>query len=372
MEEGFILIFIFCIPFLGIFGLIWCADFFFKKKKEKKELNLDRHDLEKKLRKELQVLEVDSIFDNFVGNEGAVTILKRELKYALYSNSTHLPAIGLFGPKSTGKTELARRLAKALNQPMLVLSKSTLAKEENFFLEVSKEIENYSENMVVAKPLVVFLDEAHVLSGRIQDSLLTALERNDRVFRSKAGDIDTRNITFVVATTDPGKLREAFRSRLISINLEPYTVQEVVDIMLVKVWNDDSMPSAVRSLSNDVLVFVAKASRAVPRKAIETLSMVGKAIVLGEVRPDFKSIRDDLRATLGCDKNGLLELDRKYLEFLSERPSAGIGLLSAVLGTDKNNLENVVEPWLHQNGWITRDRTGRSITPEGLKILEGN
>ena len=180
-----------------------------KSRRDTAEENGERIVISQDLKIEDEISIEDEAFQGFVGNEVAITKLKRLIRYARM-RSISLPNLGLFGPRSTGKTELCRRIARAMGLPVLTLSKSTLNSEESFFKEVTKELSNNSDGMLCPDSMIVFIDEVHVLSQRIQDSLLTALERDDRCFRSKHGDIDTRNITFIMATTEPGKLSQPF------------------------------------------------------------------------------------------------------------------------------------------------------------------
>lgn len=331
-------------------------------------IHLSKFSLTKKRKVVKHYNDVNEVFKGFIGNEGAIHLLKRELKFAINTNNK-MPAIGLFGPPSTGKTELAKRIARALQVPMLTFSKSTLAREENFFNEVAKEIEYAAEGMLVAPPMVIFIDEAHVLPGRIQDSLLTALENDDRCFRSSAGDINTHNITFIIATTDPGKLRPAFRSRLFQINLNPYSLEEIVEILKWRIENDDDIHASARFIPDEALFHIARGARAIPRQAIDLVRMVAKGISLGDVQPTLEGIQEDMWYTLGCDRNGLLAIDRKYLHYLDEHEHAGLTLLVSALGIDKDNIVHVIEPWLIQNNLIERHRSGRKITPKGSLLV---
>ena len=313
---------------------------------------------------------IDEAFEGFIGNEGAILQVKRMLRYAEQTGEKRLPNLGLFGPKSTGKTELARRISKALDLPTLTLSKSTLNSEESFFAEVSKEIEDFSDGMLIAPPMIIFIDEVHVLPRRIQDSLLTALERDDRCFRSKSGDINTHNITFIMATTDPGKLAEAFQSRLHIFWLDPYSVSQIVEILKMRRRTDDEIDSLTLFVKDDALEFIARAARGVPRKAIELLRQVGVALSLGDIAPTLEDIKRDLRRTMACDAHGLIEVDRRYLRMLQQHNLAGLGLLCAALGMDKDNIEKGIEPWLIQNGWVERTARGRKLSPKGFVFVE--
>jgi len=315
---------------------------------------------------------VDKVFEDFIGNEGTIEQLKRLLQYANLKGEKRLPNIGFFGPKSTGKTELAHRIAKALGVPTLVLSKSTLNSEESFFKEVSKEIEDLSGDSIEAPPMVIFIDEVHVLPRRIQDSLLTALERDDRCFRSRLGDINTHNVTFIVATTDPGKLAEPFISRLSVFWLEPYNTKQIVEILQWRRKNDDNIDPVTLFIPDDGLELIANASRGVPRKAIELTQQVGVAISLNIIQPTTEAIKEDLQRTLSCDEFGLIEIDKKYLRTVKQFKLAGVSVLSAALGQSKENIEQHIEPWLLQNGWLERGSKGRKLTAKGLLFVERN
>lgn len=312
------------------------------------------------------------VFEGFIGNEGIIEQITRLLRYAEFKGENRLPNIGFFGPKSTGKTDLAHRISRALGVPTLVLSKSTLNSEESFFKEVSKEISDFSGNQVIAPPMVIFIDEVHVLSRKIQDSLLTALERDDRCFRCKLGDINTRNVTFIVATTDPGKLAEPFISRLSVFWLEPYNVRQIVEILKWRRKHDDNIDPMTMFIPDDSLLFIARAARGVPRKAIELTQQVGVAISLKIIPPTPEAIKEDLKRNLCCDEFGLIELDKKYLKVLKQFGTAGVSVLSAALGQSKENIEHHIEPWLLQNGWLLRGKKGRELTPKGLVFVEKN
>ena len=84
-------------------------------------------------------------------------------------------------------------------------------------------------------PMLVFIDEVHQLSARVQDTLLPVLEADDRMLRGSRVIIDARDVSFVIATTDWGKLRDAFRSRVRHVMLEPYNTDEVVQMLRYRI-----------------------------------------------------------------------------------------------------------------------------------------
>lgn len=315
--------------------------------------------------------DIDDIFIGFVGNNQAVESLKRLIKYAKINGFKKLPNIGLFGPRSTGKTELQRRIAQAMGIPVLILSKSTINNEETFFKQVSKEIEGYAGGNLIAPPMIIFIDEVHLLSRRLQDSLLTALESDDRCFRTKHGDIDTTNITFIVATTDPGKLSPAFLSRLTVFVLKSYTNQEIVKMLQSRMMSDNSIDECALMLEDRSLEFIAEVSRLIPRRAIEILRQASYAIAAGVIHTGHEEVVGDIKKLLECDDNGMTKDDLKYLDFLNTNGSSGLNTLSAYLDTDKDNVESFIEPWLLQKGLIAKGARGRSITHKGKEFLKG-
>lgn len=307
-------------------------------------------------------------FKGFIGNKQAISQIKRLIKYSQANNEMKIPSIGLFGPRSVGKTEIARRIGKAMNLPMLTFSKSTLTNEDTFFKQVSKEIKEFSGGTLEAPPMIIFLDEAHVLPRRIQDSLLTALEKDDRCFRSKAGDINTKNITFIIATTDPGKLTPALISRLTVFNLRAYDTEEIVQILKNRIQSDDSLDKSLLNIPEEVFRFVAIVSRGVPRKAIEILQQTGMALALDEIQKDPESIKKDLKTILDCDDAGYTFLDKQYIRLLYQNKNMGVNFMSNALGTDKENITNFIEPWLIQNELIEVSRNGRKLTDKGEQL----
>src|SRR5581483_4411757 len=185
---------------------------------------------------------VDEVFEGFIGNTGPVTRLKRMLMIAALEEKRWLEPVALFGLKSTGKTELARRIARALDVPQAELSDATLSSPDDLANRIRATADAagmplrqhkgpHRASTVVAPPMVIFIDEVHLLKPKVQDSLLKALEPDDRLLLSRLATIDTQQVTFIIATTDPGDLRDAFKSRIIRFELKEYTLSELVQIL---------------------------------------------------------------------------------------------------------------------------------------------
>ena len=331
---------------------------------------------------------VHPVFEGFVGNLAATKTLSLNLIYAERRGIKRIESTGLSGPRSTGKTELSRRVSSALGVPSLSLSETSLRNVDQLaermkacaresgkpMLPVARE---GGHPVLQAPPMLVFIDEVHQLTVKVQDSLLTVLEHQDRVLRASTETIDASKVSFMIATTDWGKLREPLRSRVRRIDLKPYTQEEVARMLSIHIrvaseatdGSFDIDPAAAR-LGEDALRAIATAARAIPRTAISFLREIGMALETGDLgSPELDRVWEYLQQKVPCDRKGLTPQDRNYLRILSGRGSAGLDNLGAELGTDRSNVENEIEPFLMQSGWVRRTSTGRKLTPLGRELI---
>lgn len=323
---------------------------------------------------------IDSVFDGFIGNEGAVTRLKRFLTIARLEGRRALDPIGLFGPASTGKTELARRIATAMDLPTVELSETTLRSADDLAEKLRETARNNGVplRMVVeqnrgtilkAPPLVVFIDEVHLLRPRVQESLLKALEPDDRTLLSTHGTIDTSEVTFIIATTDPGDLGNAFKTRIARFDLREYTADEIVAILQAQRDSRNDLPAAATQFGEASLKVLATVGRLVPRKAIGLLKEAAREVSVGLLAPDADALVDHFWTQLGIDRQGLADSDRRYLELLFPDRVVGVDSLAAQLGEGQSTISEDIEPYLLRLGLIDRARGGRSLTRAGRETV---
>ena len=327
------------------------------------------------------------VFKGFVGNRAGVEALSIQLRYVEQTGTRAIRSVGLFGPKSTGKTELSRRLASALEVPYLPLSETGLRDIDQLADRMQERVREAGIPMTVVNrqggqavlrspPMLVFIDEVHQLSARVQDTLLPVLEADDRMLRGSRVIIDARDVSFVIATTDWGKLREAFRSRVRAVMLEPYNTGEVVQMLRYRIeaasqGNDAvaDVDPAVGQLSEGALVAIATAARAVPRVALDLLREVGMALRIRICDPSVDAVWGHLQKMVPCDRQGLTSRDRKYLRIVASRGPIGLDNIATDLGTDRSNVEGAIEPFLSQMGWVQRGSTGRTLTTSGRRLM---
>jgi Holliday junction DNA helicase RuvB len=324
---------------------------------------------------------IEDTFAGFVGNMGAVEWIKRDLRYAAIENHRWLDPIGLFGPKSTGKTELARRISEALRVPTVAVSDTTLTSADDLGSKIQEiadqagepmriEMRDFGARVEVAPPMVVFIDEVHLLKARVQDSLLKAMEPNDRTLLTSHGEIDTRQITFIIATTDPGRLRDAFKSRVSKLDLKEYSLDEIVEILKShRERSTTALPEEVRQFNDEALRVVATVGRLVPRQALLCLKDAARAVRLRDVAPTAADLRRYFWETRSSDEIGLTERDWRYLQLLFPDSRKGRDALAAAMGEDPTTVELEIEPFLLRLGLIERERGGRCLTAEGREAV---
>jgi Holliday junction DNA helicase RuvB len=270
----------------------------------------------------------------------------------------------LHGPPGLGKTTLAHVIAAEMGTRAYVTSGPALTKAADLIGTLTK-MEAHD---------VLFIDEIHRLPTAVEEYIYPAMEdfridfTVDSGMHSKVVTIGLRPFTLIGATTRAGLLTQALRTRFgIVHNLGFYPVDDVVSILAraARLMRMDGVPSAT-------LRSVAERSRGTPRVALRLLRRVRDfAAVRAGGRLDGKTVDDSL-ALEGVDVLGLDELDRRYLRTLATTyrgGPAGLEAIAASLGEDALTLEDVVEPYLLQVGFLARTRQGRRMTDAAFRHL---
>ena len=318
---------------------------------------------------------VAGVFSNFVGNRAAVDTLKRGILKALLSAPPQLPASYLFtGNPSTGKTEIARRVASALALPFVSLDGRGLRSRERLFELIDAKLldEGQQANQVGIQyqkpeleypPLVVFIDEVHLVPKAVQESLLTALERKDRSVLLNDRVARIPSVTFLLATTRPSEVDAAFRTRCTEIPLQDYTEEEVAAIVGLEhlEWDEQLRRR------------VARYGRLVPRLALELARDLSDEALVSEYQDrDMAEHLEEVRRTRLIDDNGLGPADMEYLELLDRegRPLGETNILTMLPNIDKDRVLEEVEPLLvARMKLVRRTSKGREITQEGRRYV---
>jgi Holliday junction DNA helicase RuvB len=292
-------------------------------------------------------------FDDFVGQAP----LKANLKVFVAAAAQRKEALDhvlFYGPPGLGKTTLAQIVARELGVGFRATSGPVLAKAG----DLAAILSNLEPNDVL------FIDEIHRLNPAVEEILYPAME--DYVLDLIIGDgpaartvrIDLAPFTLVGATTRAGLLSTPLRDRFgIPLRLEFYTPEELVRVVM------GTGRKMGANVSEDGALEIASRSRGTPRVAGRLLRRVRDfAHADGADLIDKKAAAKAL-ARLEVDPVGLDHSDRRYLRALIENYGGGpVGLetLSAAIAEARDAVEDMIEPYLLQQGFIQRTQRGRT------------
>tara|TARA_B110000008_G_scaffold246929_1_gene258065 strand:+ start:642 stop:1667 length:1026 start_codon:yes stop_codon:yes gene_type:complete len=295
--------------------------------------------------------------DEYVGQEKIREQLKIFIDAAKKRNEA-LDHVLLFGPPGLAKTTLANIVAKEMGVNLRQTSGPVLEKTG----DLAALLSNLEENDVL------FIDEIHRLSPVIEEILYPAMEdyRLDIMIgegpSARSVKLELPPFTLIGATTRAGMLTNPLRDRFgIVSRLEFYSRQELTKIVI------RSAGLLEVKIDNEGANEIANRSRGTPRIANRLLRRVRDfAEVKSEGRIN-KVIADDALKMLDIDLIGLDLMDRSFLLAIIEKFSGGpVGLdnIAAAIGEEKETIEDVIEPYLIQQGYLMRTPRGRLASPK--------
>jgi holliday junction DNA helicase RuvB len=269
------------------------------------------------------------------------------------------------GPPGLGKTSLARIIAETQGYRFHMIAAPNLRRPGDL-VKILTALERMD---------VLFIDEIHRLPAPVEETLYSAME--DRKISITLADglaaqivqLDLPPFTLVGATTKVGSLSAPLRDRFgIKMQLEYYSDSEL-NLIIERACEKIDLflkPEAIKEISSR--------SRKTPRVAVRLLKRIQDYSTVQHIGKESNPVTKKDVATyfenLEIDHFGLTKLDIRFLDAMvdhfRERP-VGLKPLAAYLGEDIINLEEFIEPFLVQSGFIIRSERGRILTAKALK-----
>jgi holliday junction DNA helicase RuvB len=300
---------------------------------------------------------------HYVGQANAVKTLKLFID-AVKSRGSATEHILFYGPPGIGKTTLSYIIANELEGDIKITSGATLTKTG----DLAAILTNLKDNDVL------FIDEIHRMPKTVEEMLYPVMEEYalDIIIgkgpAARTVRLPVPKITIVGATTKLAMLAAPLRDRFgLLLRLDYYTDSEMIYIIKrsAEIFGIPITDGAAKQ--------IAKRARRTPRIANRILKRARDIIEVDGLTEINEKVLEKLFSLLEIDEMGLSDIDVQYLRLICEKfqnSPVGVETIASSLSEDKRTIEEFVEPYLLQIGFIKKTPRGRVVTPHASKHLK--
>lgn len=303
--------------------------------------------------------------DEYIGQKQ----LKEHLQIAIQSakiRKTSLEHILFYGPPGLGKTTISTIIAHEMSAPIKSTSGPAIEKQSDIISLLTS----------LTEWEILFIDEIHRLRPQIEEILYSAMEdyQIDIMIGSWTGatsvKMDIPHFTLIGATTKLSSLSHPLRDRFGNVMKLDFYDESDIEKIIARSFHALNFTE----ITSHAIKAIAKRSRGTPRianryvKIIRDYAIVGNTI---ETETDCEAIF----SSVWVDVSWLDMLDKKLLKHLAQMGigrAIGLSTLASLIGEEISTIEDVVEPYLLQIGFIERTPRWRQITPNWMAYIQGS